>query len=183
MPRWILSPLLSIVIAGCASSAYRRSAQVDTTRERLDRRKVDLVLTEALRRTRKQHGACSFGPDSLTTFEDGRTALVAYPSLTVNRLPPPRIAASRVGVVPPAAPAGAPGATALELDLDRVARLTVGRTDERCGETNRLYMVTVAFPSDELAIEIPPDELVDVLAALTWKRRVPILDAAGVPAE
>jgi len=95
----------------------------------------------------------------------------------------PRTAASRVGAIPDAAPDLAPGAAPLELDLERMTRLTVGRTDRRCGEPNRLYMVTLAFPSDDLSVEVPPDELIDVLAALTWKRRVPIVDAAGVPAD
>jgi hypothetical protein len=156
--------------------------QVDTTRERLDRTKVDLVLTESLRRTRRQHGACAYGPDALTTFEDGRTALVAYPTLTVNRVPPPAVAASRAGFVPAAASAGSTGAT-LDLDLEGLTLLTVGRTDGRCGEGNRLYMVTAALAAEDLSIEVPPDELIDVLAALTWKKRVPILDAADVALE
>jgi hypothetical protein len=183
MTRWIRTVLVLAALAGCRSATFRRSTQVDTTRERLDRAKVDLVLTESLRRTRRRHGACAYGPDALTTFEDGRTALVAYPSLTVNRLTPPPTAASRVDLVPAAAPAGSAGAVALELDLEQLTRLTVGRTDGRCGDRNRLYMVTVAFAADDLSIEVPPDELIDVLAALTWKKQVPILDAADVAFE
>ena len=169
-------------LAGCRAVPFRRSAQVDFVRERLDRARVDLIVTEALRRTRRQFGACSYGPDPLVPFEDGRTALVAYPSLTVNRVPPPATVASRVGLVPTAALASAGGAVPVELDLDRVQRVTVGRTDGRCGERNRLFMVTLAFPAEALSLHVPPDELVDVLAALTWKRRVPILDEAGAPA-
>jgi hypothetical protein len=69
--------------------------------------------------------------------------------------------------------------TTVDLDLREVKRIYVGRTDGRCEVRDRLYMVLVAFPWASLSLEVAPERLIDVLAALTWQKQVEIVYEDG----
>lgn len=195
MPRWrLLLPL--VALCACSYVPFKRSGEVASSRQTLDAFQVNEILTEAFRRNEKQQGACAYGMDPVTPIDGNRTAIVSYPALKVTRLKSAQQATPRMAGFTPApapgtfAPATTPGQgqmptaaapamkplpTTVDLDLGEVKRIYVGRTDGRCDVRDRLYMVLVAFPWDSLAIEVPPERLIDVLAALTWRKQVEIV--------
>jgi outer membrane murein-binding lipoprotein Lpp len=190
-----------VVLAGCATVPFKRTDQVATSRQTLDEAKVTEILTEAFRRNEKQQGACAYGMDAIKPIAGNQTAIVAFPVLKLNRLRSAPSPSSRMGALPPMTPsplthstlgppmtgspttasssstAQQPVTTSLDLDLREVKRVYVGRTDVRCELRDRLYQVTVSFPGDFLSIEVLPDRLIDVLAALTWQKPVEIVYA------
>jgi outer membrane murein-binding lipoprotein Lpp len=197
----IAAVVAALALAGCASVPFKRTDQVATSRQTLDAAKVTEILTEAFRRNEKQQGACAVGMDPITQFEGNRTAIVAFPILKLNRIRTASSPSSRMGGLSPMTPSpmtpsplgppmtgspttasSSPGSlqpltTSLDLDLREVKRVYVGRTDGRCEVRNRLYQVVVSFPVDFLSMEVPPERLIDVLAALTWQKPVEIVYA------
>jgi hypothetical protein len=191
----------AVALAGCATVPFKRGDQVAASRQTLDAARVTEILTETFLRNEKQQGACAYGMDAVTPIDGNQTAIVAFPTLKLNRIrsaPPP---SSRVGglspistgpmtpaaMAPPmtgsptttsSSSTSKPLPTSVDLDLRDVKRVYVGRTDIHCEVRDRLYMVMVKFPWDFLSIEVAPERLIDVLAALTWQKPVEIVYAA-----
>lgn len=177
MTRSSLAALAALALAACSFVPFKRTDQVAAARGAMDRARAEATLNAAFRRTAGQRGVCSTFLDPVVTFDGDRSALVEYPlvKLWLSKSMPTTTA--RVGGVTATASSTRPTLAPDEFDLRRMKRIYVGKTDGRCGLGGEPYMLTLAFPSTTLQVQVPPARLIDVLAALTWQNPAEIVYA------
>lgn len=177
MSRFALGVLMVLLLAACSFIPFKRIDQVASARSALDQDRAEATLNAAFRRTAGQRGVCSTFLDPVVTVDGDRSAIVRYPFVQVRLSKSVSGATMRVGGVTATSSSTRPTVVPDEFDLRRMKRIYVGKTDGRCGLAGEPYMLTLAFPSTTLQVQVPPAKLIDVLASLTFQNSVEIVYA------